>query len=144
MTVVAADRRPIAARLPVEINTAEHANVRLDLIAVVHAEAHHVTGLIVDLTRAQAVDSAQLRALRTIDGHACDLGIALCVAAPRASVRRLLRLTDIAERTPVFPSLSAALGACSPPSQPSEPRPGGRARQPIATDTTDTTDWIRS
>jgi anti-anti-sigma regulatory factor len=136
MTVTIADRHPITARIPIEIDTAEQAGVPLDLIAVVQVDAHHITGLIIDMTRAHVVGSAQLRALRTMREHARDLGIALCVAAPQESVRRLIRLADIAERTPVFPSISAALGACPPPSRSFDVRLGGRIRSPIATDTT--------
>jgi len=89
--------------------------VRLDLIAVVRVGAPHLTGLIIDMTRADAVSSAQLRALGTMREHAARLGIGLCVAAPTEGVRRLLHLADLAQRTPVFPSVGAALGASCPP-----------------------------
>jgi anti-anti-sigma regulatory factor len=144
MTVATVERRPITARLPVDIDTMdtdELARVRLDLIAVVHVDAHHVTGLIIDLTRTRVVGSAQLRALRTMHEHACDLGIALCVAAPIESVRRLIYLADITERTPVFPSVGDALGACFPLSQAFDPRRRERAGAPFAPDTAD---WRRS
>ena len=111
MTAVAAERKPFTARLPIEIDTAGHELVRLNLIAVVHADAPHVTGLIIDMTSIEFVRAVQLRALRTMREHADELGIALCVAAPLESVRRMLYLADITERTPVFPSISAALTA---------------------------------
>ena len=138
MTAVAADRKPFTARLPIEIDTAgQAAPVRLNLIAVVHADAPHVTGLIIDMTRVEAVRAVQLRALRTMREHADELGIALCVAAPLESVRRLLYLADITERTPVFPSISAALGACSQPAGTPEPRPDHGGRRPVIPGTPD-------
>lgn len=94
---------------------AEQAPVRLNLIAVVRADAPHLTGLIIDMTRATAISSAQLRAPGTMREHAAEPGIALRMAAPTESVRRLLHLADLAERTPVFPSIGAALGASRPP-----------------------------
>jgi anti-anti-sigma regulatory factor len=140
MTAVATDRKPFTARLPIEIDTAGQATpVRLNLIAVVHADAPHVTGLIIDMTRVEVVRAVQLRALRTMREHADELGIALCVAAPLESVRRLLHLADIAERTPVFPSISAALGACAQPTETPDSRPGERARRPVNLGTPDRT-----
>jgi anti-anti-sigma regulatory factor len=127
VTPVAGDRPPIMARLPVEIATAEQSPVRLNLIAVVRADAPHITGLIIDMTRSKAVSSVQLRALGTMREHATELGIALCVAAPTEGVRRLLHLADITERTPVFPSIGAAIGATCPSFQ--DPRPTGRRAQ---------------
>jgi anti-anti-sigma regulatory factor len=139
MTAVAVARKPFTARLPIEIDAAgQAAPVRLDLIAVVHADAPHITGLIIDMTRVEAVRAVQLRALRTMRAHAEELGIALCVAAPLESVRRLLYLADITERTPVFSSISAALGACSEPVETPDPRPalGGRRVIPGTPDRT--------
>jgi len=140
MTAVAAARKPFTARMPIEIDAAgQSAPVRLDLIAVVHADAPHITGLIIDMTRVEAVRAVQLRALRTMRAHADELGIALCVAAPLESVRRLLFLADITERTPVFPSISAALGACTQPVEIPEPRPEGGGRGPVIPGTPDRT-----
>ncbi len=113
MTAGTVDRLPITARLPIEIDTAEHARVRLELIVVAQANAHHINGLIIDMTHVRVVGSAQLWAMRTMREHARELGIDLCVAAPLESVRRLLHLADITGRTPVFPSIDAALGACT-------------------------------
>jgi anti-anti-sigma regulatory factor len=131
MTAVAQARRPFTARLPIEIDADGRTPVRLNLIAVVHADAPHVTGLIVDMTHVEVVRAVQLRALRTMREHADELGIALCVAAPFESVRRLLYLADIAEHTPVFPSISAALGACSQPAETPGPRLEGGGRRPV-------------
>jgi anti-anti-sigma regulatory factor len=139
MTAIAADRKPFTARLPIEIDTAGHAPVRLNLIAVVHADAPHVTGLIIDMTRVEFVRAVQLRALRTMREHAHELGIALCVAAPLESVRRLLHLADITERTPVFPSISAALGACSQLTEFPEPQLDGGGRRLVNPGTPDRT-----
>jgi len=140
MTIAPAGRKPFTARLPIEIDAAgQAAPVRLNLIAVVHADAPHVTGLIIDLTRIEVVRAVQLRALRTMREHADELGITLCVAAPLESVRRLLYLADITERTPVFPSISAALGACSQPTETPEPRPDGGGRRPVNPGTPDRT-----
>jgi anti-anti-sigma regulatory factor len=101
MPPVAGDRSPIMARISIEITMAEHSPVRLHLIAAIRADAPHITGLIIDMTRINAVSSVQLRALGTMREHAAELGIALCVATPTESVRRLLQLADITERTRV-------------------------------------------
>ena len=75
---------------------------------MLHASAPHINGLVIDMTRTNIIDSSGLQALRTVKVHADDLRVALCVAAPHQDVRRLLRLTDIARRIPVFPSAGAA------------------------------------
>jgi anti-sigma B factor antagonist len=114
MLSVATERQPVTARLPVRVDKANEARVRLDLLAVLHASALHMSGLVLDMTRTTSIDSSGLRALRTVHGHADELGVEVCVAAPHDDVRRLLRLADIAGRIPVFTSVGAALTAWSP------------------------------
>jgi len=109
MLPMTVERQPVAIRLPMRVDNANEARVRLDLLAILHAIAPHVSGLVLDMTHTSVIDSAGLRALRTVQGHADELEVALCVAAPREDVRRLLRLADIAGRIPVFASVGAAL-----------------------------------
>jgi anti-anti-sigma factor len=109
MLPVTIERQPVAIRLPVRVDNANEARVRLDLLAILHAIAPHVSGLVLDMTRTSVIDSSGLRALRTVQGHADELEVAFCLAAPREDVRRLLRLADIAGRIPVFANVGAAL-----------------------------------
>jgi anti-anti-sigma regulatory factor len=122
MAAATAVRQPVTARMSIEIPVAEEVCVRLELVAVLHAPASHISGLVIDLTHTEIVDSAGLCALRALRDHARELGIALCVATPGESVRRLLHLADITGRTPVFASMSAAVNALA------HARRGGRGR----------------
>jgi RNA polymerase sigma-70 factor, ECF subfamily len=87
----------------------------LALLAVLHTRGQPGSSLVIDMTRATSVDSAGLRALLTVQRRAAQLGIAFCLAAPPRQVRRLLQLTDITGRIPIFTSVAAALTASSPP-----------------------------
>jgi RNA polymerase sigma-70 factor, ECF subfamily len=87
----------------------------LALLTTLHARGQPGSSLVIDMTRATSVDSAGLRALLAVHHRATQLGITFCLAAPSRQVRRLLRLTDIAGRIPVFTSVAAALTASSPP-----------------------------
>lgn len=113
-----AGRRPLVARLPREVDAANEARVRLDLLAALHACAPYVSGLIIDMTHTRLIDSAGLRAHLVVQARAAELAVALCAAAPRQDVRRLLGLVDIAGRMPVFASVGEALTAWSPLPEP--------------------------
>jgi anti-anti-sigma factor len=137
MALATAMRQPAIARVPIDIAVADELRVRLELVAVADPHAPHISGLIIDMTHMNIVDSAGLRALQAVRDHASELGIALCVAAPGESVRRLLHLTDLTGRTPVYTSISAAVSACSPPVDTPGFRPDRWADDPIEPDTHD-------
>jgi anti-anti-sigma factor len=107
--------RPVTAALPRTVDATNEARVRLDLLAALCACTPHVRGLIIDMTRTRFIDSAGLRALLVVRSRAAELGVSLCLAAPRDDVLPLLGLVDIAGRVPVFASVDAALTAWSTP-----------------------------
>lgn len=108
-----ANPKLLTARLPREVDAANEARVRLDLLGMFDAYAPHVSGLIVDMTGTRFIDSAGLRALLVVRARAAELGAALWIAAPSQEVRRFLSLVDIAGSIPVFDSVETALVAWS-------------------------------
>lgn len=104
---------PLTAALPRELDAANEARVRLDLLAMLDACAPHISGLIIDMTNTRFIDSSGLRAILTVRARAAELDAALCIAAPSPEVRRFLSLVDITGRIPVFDSVDDALTAWS-------------------------------
>ncbi|HEV2633581.1 MAG TPA: STAS domain-containing protein [Actinocrinis sp.] len=103
----------LTARLPREVDAANEARVRLDLLAMLDAYAPQIGGLIIDMTTTKFIDSSGLRALLAIRDRAAELSAPLYIAAPSNEVRRFLSLVDITGRIPVFDTVDAALVACS-------------------------------
>ena len=106
-------RKLLTARLPREVDAANEARVRLDLLAMIDAYAPEVSGLIIDMANTRFIDSAGLRALLVVRARAVELEAALWIAAPNEDVRRFLSLVDIAGTIPVFDSVDTALVAWS-------------------------------
>ena len=113
LTPTSDGRKLLTARLPREVDAANEARVRLDLLAMIDAYAPQVSGLIVDMTHTRFIDSAGLRAILAVRAHAVELGAALWSAAPSPEARRFLSLVDIAGTIPVFDSVDIALVAWS-------------------------------
>jgi anti-anti-sigma factor len=105
---------PLAARLPREVDAANEARVRLDLLAMLDAFAADGSGLIIDMAQTRFIDSAGLRAVLVVRTRAAELGTRVCIAAPSQEVRRFLSLVDITGRIPVFDSVAEALSVWSP------------------------------
>jgi anti-sigma B factor antagonist len=100
---------PVIIVLPPEIDTTNASDV-LDLITA--ACAPGVPVIIADLTGTSFCDSAGLQHLIKASHKAAASGTELRLAiAPGGQVSRIIELTGISQRLPVYPSIHLAAGS---------------------------------
>ena len=82
-----------------------------DAVALFERGLAAESGLVVDLTECQFMDSTGLRLLLRADSRARMLGISFAIAGSGPAVKRVLELTALDERLPIFETRDAAMKA---------------------------------
>lgn len=97
--------RPAVLTLPAEVDVSNAWQLAEGLYSALNSGR---VAVVVDLSRTGFIDCAGVSVLRAAAIHAVSGGVELCLAAPCAPVRRVLRLLEADGALAVYPSLAAA------------------------------------
>jgi anti-sigma B factor antagonist len=101
-------RQWLVVSLPAEIDIANAANVRDDLV---EAMTDGMRAIVVDMSSTVFCDCAGVGALLAAAKHASQAGSEFRIVATTPSVVRIFELTGVLSALPVYPSISAATDA---------------------------------